>query len=482
MSKAKPLVLDVDGTFLKTDMLFECFWAGLGKDPLGTIAVSLRNLTNPAALKRELVNIADLRTDLLPVNAELKKLAEESRAAGREVILASASDITLVEQLAADHGLSGQVIGSDGENNLKGSRKAEALVERYGESGFDYAGNERADVPIWNRAENALIVGDHPSIRRDMAAKGKNVTEFTGGWTWRDLFRALRPHQYVKNVLLLLPMLAAHDFSLNTLILVVLGMAAFSAAASSIYIVNDLLDLEADRLHATKHRRPFASGAVPIRIGMIAGVLLGVFSLGLGALLGVAFLLVVAAYMALSLAYSLRLKRMRWIDIATLASLYTLRVVAGAAAGQVLVSGFMLIFIFPVFITLGCVKRLTELTLATNDDPLPGRGYGRPDRGDLLNMAWVGTVGALVVFFLYTLSAQAVELYPTRWILWAAMIPIAMWLMRMLRLGYFGKQDYDPIVFAMRDKRGIGLLLLTLSMMFYAAGLWQEWFGLVDAP
>ena len=138
----------------------------------------------------------------------------------------------------------------------------------------------------------------------------------------------------------------------------------------------------------------------------------------------------------------------------------------------------MLIFIFPVFISLGCVKRLTELTLATSDARLPGRGYGRGDRGDLLNVAGLGTAGALLIFFLYTLSDQARALYPSQWILWVAMIPIAVWLIRMVRLGYFGKQDYDPIVFAMRDKRGIGLLLLTLSLMFYAAGLWQSWFGL----
>jgi len=258
---------------------------------------------------------------------------------------------------------------------------------------------------------------------------------------------------------------------------VVLGMVAFSAAASSIYIVNDLLDLEADRLHATKHRRPFASGAVPIRVGMGAFMALAAIALGLGFLLGPAFLGVIVGYMALSLAYSLRLKRMRWIDIATLSGLYTLRVVAGAAAGRVDVSIYMLIFIFPIFMTLGCVKRLTELTLATSDERLPGRGYARRDRSDLRNVAILGMAGTLVVFFLYTLSEQARALYPTRWILWVAMIPMGMWLLRMLRLGFFGKQDYDPIVFAMRDKRGIGLLLLTLSMMFYAAGLWQEWFA-----
>jgi len=478
MNAAKPLVLDVDGTFLHTDMLFECFWAALGKNPRATLSSCARNLTRPAVLKKDLAGLAKLRTDLLPTNAAIKSLSQKSLTDGREVILASASDGSLVKKLAQNYGLSETVFASDGELNLKGARKAEQLVAHFGENGFDYAGNEKVDMAIWDRADAAVLVGDHPAIRRALIAKGKSVTEFDGGWTMRDLIRALRPHQWVKNVLLLLPMLAAHDLTLATLWLVVVGMAAFSAAASAIYIVNDLLDLEADRLHATKHRRPFASGAVPIRVGMITSFLLGAGALTLGATLGPTFFAVVAGYMALSLAYSLRLKRMRWVDIATLASLYTLRVVAGAAAGQVFVSGFMLVFIFPVFVTLGCVKRMTELTLATSDERLPGRGYGRPDRGDLRNVAALGSAGALLIFFMYTLSDQAIELYPTRWILWTAMIPIAMWLLRMLRLGYFGKQDYDPIVFAMRDKRGIGLLLLTLSLMFYAAGLWQQWFGL----
>jgi 4-hydroxybenzoate polyprenyltransferase len=185
---------------------------------------------------------------------------------------------------------------------------------------------------------------------------------------------------------------------------------------------------------------------------------------------------VVAVYMALSLVYSLRLKQMRWIDIMILASLYTLRVVAGAAASGVDASVFMLIFIFPVFMSLGCVKRMTELALAKDDKRLPGRGYARGDMGDLLSMSAVGMVGALVIFFLYSYSDQALSLYPDQWLIWVALAPMAGWLYRMIRLGYMGQMDYDPIVFAMSDIRGIGYLMITLSLLFYAAGLWSEWF------
>lgn len=150
---------------------------------------------------------------------------------------------------------------------------------------------------------------------------------------------------------------------------------------------------------------------------------------------------------------------------------------AGALAVDVYVSGYLLVFIFPTFLCLGCVKRLTEVTLAKGDERLPGRGYGRLDRGDLLNVAILGAVGAVFVFFLYSFSLHAQLLYPTRWLLWLAAVPLSLWMIRMVWLGYTGKQDYDPIVFAMKDKMGVGLIMIMLAIMFYAAGLWAVWFG-----
>ena len=473
----RPLILDVDGTFLRTDLLFETFWLGLGRAPFPTLRAALSHFRDPAALKAALADIVQPRLDLMPVSPEMDRVLKDAREEGRPIGLASASDSRLIAGLSDHHGFGEPPLGTADGRNLKGPQKAEALVERYGEGGFDYAGNEAADLTVWRSGKEAIVIGD-PASAEVLRGEGRSVTELDGGWAPRDLWKAFRPHQWVKNVLLFLPAIAAHDFAFSTFLLVLLGIVAFSAAASSIYIVNDLLDLEADRLHPTKCKRPFASGKVPIRIGMMASAVCGLVALGIGAALGGGFFGVIVLYMILSLSYSLRLKRMRWVDIAILATLYTLRVVAGAAASGVDASIFMLVFIFPVFLTLGCVKRLTELALATSDERLPGRGYGRTDRGDLLNMAGIGTVGALVIFLLYSFSEQAQALYPTRWLLWVALIPIAAWLIRMVKLGWEGRQDYDPIVFALRDRMGMGILLITLSLMFYAAGLWAEWFGL----
>jgi len=467
----KPLILDADGTLLRTDMLLEGIWKGLGTDPLATLkAVTL--VGDRAAFKAEIARIAPLRADLLPVNRDIEALAQQARREGREVALASASDISYVHALASHHGID-RVFASQEGVNLKGDAKADVLVAAYGEGGFDYAGNDISDRAVWDHADHAIVVGSAGGGAQGLTS----VTQIEGGWSPRAVLKSMRPHQWVKNVLLFLPMIAAHAFFLDTFLAVCLGIVSFSAAASCIYIVNDLLDIEADRLHVTKCKRPFAAGTVPIPVGMMTCLALGGIALGVGALLSVQMLGVVALYMALSLAYSMRLKRLRWIDIAVLSALYTLRVVAGAAASGVDASVFMLIFIFPIFITLGCVKRMTELALAQDDNPLPGRGYARGDLGDLLNMAAIGMAGALVIFFLYSYSDQAMGLYPDQWLLWVSLLPIAAWLTRMVRLGYRGQMDYDPIVFAMSDLRGLGYLLITLSLMFYAAGLWTEWFG-----
>ncbi len=290
MAEAKPLVLDVDGTFLRTDMLYECFWAGLGKDPLGVLRACAIHFRRREVLKRELAGIAKLRVDLLPVNPDVAALADTARSDGRVVVLASASDTSLVEGLARHHDLSPRVFASTTDTNLKGAAKAEALVAAFGEDGFDYAGNEVVDKAIWDRGDHAIVVGSHPTVEQSLISAGKTVTEIPDGWRASDLIRALRPHQWVKNVLLLVPLIAAHEFGLMPWLMVLLGIVSFSMAASSIYIVNDLLDLEADRLHATKHRRPFASGAVPIKFGMAAGLAAGVLAIGLGALLGWTFL------------------------------------------------------------------------------------------------------------------------------------------------------------------------------------------------
>ncbi len=464
----KPLIVDIDGTYLKTDMLFECFWAALGKAPVACLLVVLRYFTNPAMLKQKLALIADLNLGLLPRNTEIVDFCMQEKATGRQVIFASGSDQLLVAELSKIEGFDADCFASDGKINLTSHRKAAALVARFGEKAFEYIGNSKADIAVWKSADKTIVAG--PTKR--LLASIKAPYEILGKPTQpRDILRSFRPHQWVKNALLFLPLLAAHRSDLLGIAMVFWGVIAFSAAASSIYIINDLLDLAADRQHKTKHKRPFASGAVPIQTGMVSSAILGGFALIAGMAHSWQLAAIIAVYMVLSLSYSLILKRLRWVDVAVLATLYTLRVVAGSVAAGVEMSGWLAAFIFPVFLALGCVKRLVELGKAEDDKPLPGRGYARSDRGDLLNISITAAIGALVVFGMYTYSSIALELYLKPWEMRLAIMTIALWLARMIWRGWQGRMDYDPIVFALRDPIGVILMLATAALLLNAAGV-----------
>lgn len=464
----KPLIVDIDGSLLRIDLLMENFWRALGVDFFRTLIVAFSTFWVPAKLKRKLTEIVELDFALMPVNAGVLELCQDAAKAGRTVILASGSDQKLVDALAIHLDIKGAHIGSDGVHNLTGGKKAKRLVAEFGEEGFDYIGNEVRDLKVWKHARNVIVVSPGKRLVSRIEKLEKPFQAIGEPWSPSELIRGIRPYQWVKNLLLLLPIIAAHNTDIASLLTVLIAIASFSAGASAIYIVNDLLDLEADRLHEKKKFRPFAAGTVPVRVAMVVCIALGLVALGLGWLVSWGFVGIVSLYMATSLAYSFRLKRMRWVDIFLLAWLYTLRVLAGMVAASVLMSGWLVVFVFSAFLSLGAVKRMTELARATTEERLPGRGYARSDMGDLLNVSGIGAFSAVAIFMAYTFSPSANELYTKLWELRLATVPIAIWLIRMIRLGWQGKQDYDPIIFASRDKWGIALVLIGLALLLNA--------------
>jgi len=439
----KPLVIDIDDSLLRTDMLMESFL--------------------------EMARLSDLDVSRLPVNEAVLALAKKAQAEGREVVLASGSDQSLVDKLAERLELDGEHLGSDSKVNLTGRAKGEALVRKYGRGGFDYVGDAPVDLKVWKRADLAYVVAPSQRLRSSMENMGKPPVELEGGWRPRDLLKALRPHQWIKNILLLMPMIAAHQTDILGFEIILAAIVAFSFAASSIYIVNDLLDLDSDRQHEKKFARPFAAGKVPIKVGAITSIVLGVLALTIAALIGWEMLGVIAVYMALSLAYSVYLKSLRWIDIWVLALLYSLRVLAGGVAVAAPASGWLVAFVFSVFMSLGCVKRMTELSRAKTEGKLPGRAYQKSDRPDLLNMSILTALNGIIIFISYTYSSTAYTLYAGIWELRWVAIPLTVWMTRMISTGWAGTQDYDPIVFALRDRYSLIFSVVVVLGLFNAA-------------
>jgi phosphoserine phosphatase len=324
------LVVDLDGTLLRSDMLLESFWSAAGRD-WRSVFLSVAALTRGrAALKQYLARASDVDVTTLPYAPEVIAFVEAWHRSGGRTALVTASDHALAGAVATHLGIFDEVHGSDGRRNLKGERKGEFLEARFGRGGFAYMGDAAADLPVWRRAAKAITVNAPVALRREVERVNESA-EHLGAHTIsvKPCIQEARPHQWLKNVLVFLPMLAAHRFDAATVLLSFLAFICFSLVASSVYVLNDLLDLAADRAHPRKRNRPLASGSLSIARGtLMAAVLLlpGVF---VAALIGGDFLLVMAVYYLLTTAYSLCLKRRIVIDICVLAGLYTVRIVAG---------------------------------------------------------------------------------------------------------------------------------------------------------
>ena len=326
-----PLCVDMDGTLVLTDLGVESVLALVRRNPLYLFALPFWLLHGIAHFKREIARRVELDVTRMPCD---ERVVEWLRGQGdRQRVLCTATDASLANALAAHVGLFDAVIASDGVTNLSGARKADELVARYGEHGFDYAGNARADIAVWAHARQAIVVNARAGVLRAAQAQGRVARVFArAGGAWREMGRALRPHQWAKNLLVFVAPLAAHRADAVSARHALIAFAAFCLCASAAYVLNDLLDLDADRRHPRKRLRPFAAGRLPLLAGLFAAPLLTLAAFAFAATLSGAFVAALLAYGTTTLAYSLWLKRLPVADVLVLAVLYTLRIVGGGVA------------------------------------------------------------------------------------------------------------------------------------------------------
>jgi 4-hydroxybenzoate polyprenyltransferase len=450
------LVIDLDGTLVRTDMLYESFFASATEGIWHYWSV-LQNLRRgKAPLKAYLARVGAIDCKLLPFNQEVLDFARSAKGQGRPVYLATASDRRHADQIASFLGIFDGVFASDGEVNVSGETKARQLIQTFGEGGFDYIGNATADLPIWRCARKSYVVGgDSGALTRRARSLGIEIeTVATSRASPRLWLKALRIHQYAKNVLVFVPLLTAHAYTAPALLSAILAFVSFSLCASSAYILNDLIDLRADRQHPSKQARPFASGALPLAQGVAAIPVLVAVAYVCAIMISLPFTTVLTAYFALTLAYSFTLKRRLLVDVVVLATLYTTRVVAGAAAIQVPPSEWLLAFSMFIFTCLALVKRYAELALRIDKElPDPStRNYRLLDLPIVGALAAASGFNAVTIFALYVSSPTVMRLYQHPQLLWL-LCPILMyWLSRMVVLAHRRVVDDDPIIFALRDR------------------------------
>lgn len=476
---AIPLVVDMDGTLVRTDTLHEALLALAARRPLAALGF-LGAIRDKAAFKAGLAELGIAEVDRLPLDEAVLDRIRAARAEGRPVALVSAADRRQVEAVAARVGLFDEVVGTGsdaaGAGNLSGAAKAAFLTRRYGPRGFDYVGDARADLPVWAAARRALTVRATPALRAAATRANPEVEHLAppaaGLAAARPYLKALRPHQWSKNLLIFVPPLAAHAYGQMGAALA--AFIAFSLVASSVYLINDLLDLSADRAHPRKRERPFASGAIPLAHGVFLAPALVLAAVLISVLFTPpAFLGALALYYIVTFAYSLTLKRRLIIDVCTLAGLYTMRLIAGAAATGVPLSPWLVAFSMFLFLALATVKRQAELAdqLKAGGSGAAGRAYMVEDLPVLRGIALSSGFSAILVLALYINSDVVAGLYARPEVLWGLCPLLLYWVSRIIMITHRGWMHDDPIVFAAHDRNSIVVAALVGAVVLAAGPL-----------
>ncbi len=451
-----PLVVDLDGTLLAGDSLLESLLVLIKHRPWSILLLPLWVLKGKAALKAEVAKRVHLRADLLPYRQEILAHLKAERRAGRTLVLATAAHEDIARAVAAHLNIFDTVLASNASINSKGATKRDALVSRFGFRGFDYIGDHRADVPIWEASRVAHVAGPRKHLADLARGAGAEcghpfLCARPGFRTW---LRAVRAQQWVKNILLFVPLVMAHRLDLTAVLRVAVGFFGFSFLASGTYILNDLFDLEADRKHPSKRSRPFACGEIPIAHGISAAVLLIVSAFGLGVALGVRPLIYFLLYFIVTVAYSARIKHRPIVDVVALAFLYTVRILAGGAISGVRVSPWLFQFSVFLFLSLALVKRYSELhrLQAAGNPDARARGYHPSDLGIISQVGIGSGLVAALVLALYVNSPDVQRLYLQPHVLWAACPIFVYWILRVWLIANRGFMNEDPILFAFRDR------------------------------
>lgn len=466
----RPLCVDLDGTLSKSDTLIDSLLLLARSRPALLWKLPGQVLRGKSAFKAFVTSSVALDVAHLPYNRPLVEYLKQQRALGRPIYLATGADERLAGRVASHLNLFTGVLGSDGATNLIGAHKLDRLRAQFGAEGFDYIGNDTPDIPLLAHSHEPMIA--NPTLRLQIRLRLAKLHPTRTFMERRSLvaalLKAMRPHQWAKNLLIFVPLLLSHVITPVRLFTALAAFLCFSLTASSAYIVNDLLDIDADRRHPRKRRRPFAAGDLGAFQGAVLTLVFLVAAFTGAQLLTDDFLLWLLVYLATTLSYSLWLKRIALVDVLVLSGLYILRLIAGGAATHTLISHWLSGFSLFLFLSLAIVKRFAELeNLRTSGStPKNGRGYLIADQEQLRSFGTASAYAAVVVFAIYISGYDVTRLYRQPHLLWLVVPLMLLWLNRVWLLASRGQLDEDPVAFALTDRMslliGVGVAAIAL--------------------
>ncbi len=467
-----PLCVDLDGTLVRSDTLVESVLSVVRPAPQRLFGLVAALKRGKARFKAYVAERSGMEVDTLPYQAAFLAFLQEQKAAGRKLVLVTAAHRTVADQVAQHLGLFDVVMASDEGCNLKAKAKRDRLVAEFGEGGFDYAGNSHADLPVWAACRKAIVVNPDPGVER----AARNVAQVEQVFCDRPrgpgpYLRAMRLHHWAKNLLVFVPLIAAHRiWDMTAFGQLIIAFLAFGFTASSVYLLNDLLDLTADRHHPVKKHRQLAAGNLSIVHACLLIPLLLLAALLISALLPSRFTGLLLVYYLCTLAYSMGLKRVMMVDVLMLAWLYVIRVLAGTAAVHITLSFWLFAFAMFVFLSIAMVKRHAELCRfkSLNQNVPKGRGYRIEDLGVLSDLGTASGFMAVLVLALYLNSPDVRALYDRPEWLWSLCPLMIYWISRVWILAGRGELEDDPLLFALTDKTSYLVGALGLAVVLYA--------------
>lgn len=464
----RPLVVDLDGTLIRSDLLIEAAFSELGQRPHAIVGMLRAMREGKSALKDHLSSAENFDPSTLPYDEVVLQYIRDARDAGRPVYLASASHESLVSAVAEHLDLFDGWFATNKTSNCSGRVKAKILVDAFGDKQFDYIGNDSADLEVWPHAAKCLAIRTNGKVGRTLARRFDDVEHLHHDQaSWKDWARLMRVHQYAKNALVFVPLVTSQVFELNALLTLIVAAIAFSLCASSVYILNDLVDIKDDRGHPTKRLRPLANGTIPLADAVMAVPILFGISIAIASSISLPFLGVLLGYYALTTAYSFVLKRMMIADVLALAGLYTIRVVGGSVALGVATSFYLLAFLGAFFLSLALIKRFVELGARKRAHlgDSSSRDYRNEDIFMVGALAAAAGLQAVTLFILYGTSPASAAMYSRPEMLWLVAPVLTFWLGRALVLAQRGEMHDDPVVFALKDRVSIVTLALAAALV-----------------
>ena len=464
-----PVVVDLDGTFIKTDILHEGVIILLRRNPLNIFRCIYWWMKGKVFLKNQIYKRATIKYELLPVNKEVLNFLEAEKDKGRKIILATATLMKHAREILRIYPFFNEVYGTS-KINLKGKNKLNVLVNEFGHSHFDYIGNSRSDLTIFAASRYSYLVNPSRTLERKTRYRSNVKHVWKSKVSIIDYLKAIRAYQWLKNLLIFVPLITSHAVSISHFLGAVGGFFAFSLVASSGYLVNDLFDLNTDRVHPRKRFRPCASGKMPILSGLILACILMAAGLLIGAQFNALFFMILIVYFVVSFSYSMYFKKIVLYDVFILASLYSVRVIAGGLVAHIHISFWLILFSAFIFLSLAFVKRFSELRKIKAGSNLSdrGRGYSSIDI-DLIEMMGIASgFLSIIVFALYINSPEVLKLYSHPRVLWPLSFLFLIWISRIWVVTNRGEMTDDPIVFAVKDASSYIILALISILIYFA--------------